>query len=102
MTCPHKHRTMVVVTLDMDAAMPDWLPIDAPEEPVTFVAYQCDECGEFLDASYTATVDELQRRDYPAIDYAAWDDAIRVRLNQTQPERTQAGAVQFFGAALRK
>ncbi len=101
--CTHTDKSLINYDLDMDACMPDWIPVAAERAPIEIcVAYQCNNCGAFLDASVEATDDALQRCDLPEVDYAAWNAEIDARINRAEPERTVTPAMTFLAGAVRR
>ncbi len=103
MKCLHEKKTLVNYELDYDASRPEEvLAPDTPTPMETCVAWQCDACGAFLDASEDVNVEELQRTDLPLVDYAAWDAAIEARLNRAEPQRTEVKTMTFLAGTVRR
>lgn len=69
-------------------------------EAGTFVAWQCDECGQITRRD--VSIDDLYRRDLPAIDYAAAEAVVSALGVRAAPERVEQATVTFLAGAIRR
>ena len=99
--CKHTNKTMVTVTIDLDACLPAPLRGGKPDID-TFVAYQCNDCGDIIDCSYDCHILDLVEANFQAADLNAWDDALRGQVAKAEPKQAESRTMGFFGRAIRR
>lgn len=90
--CQHAHSTLCQYTHKYD-----WGELGIIIE--TFIAYQCDDCGQMLRTEVTQ--EDLDKPDLPLVDEGMWDAAIHAATLRTHPEAQADGTVKFLQVALR-